>query len=173
MITERQYLKEALYDWIASVAADNGRTDEVIFENEKGVRPKPPFIAVQFIGGRRQGFPSRTRVDPATGKQRLHALSEKTVTLHGIGEGSFDLLQTILDSIYIGKYSSLLRRRNLVVNKITDVTELGAELDTEWENRAVFDIRVSFIRVITNTPGWIEHAEIASDDHPSFTPIEN
>jgi hypothetical protein len=172
MIAERQYLKEALYDWIAAVAAGNGGTDEVIFDNEKGVRPKPPFIAVQFIGGRRPGFPSRTRVDPATGEQRLYAPSEKTVSLHGIGEGSFDLLQTICDSIYIGKYSSLLRQRNLVVNKITDVTELGAELDTEWENRAVFDIRVSFIRVITNTPGWIEHAGIASDDHPSFPPVE-
>jgi hypothetical protein len=172
MIAEREYIKEALYDWIASVVADNGRDDEVIFDNEKGVRPKPPFIAIQFIGGERPGFPSRTRVDPETGEQKILAPSTKTVTLHGIGTGSFDLLQTICDSIFIGKYISLLKQRDLVVNKITDVTELGNELDTEFENRAKFDIKVSFIRVISNTPGWIERVEIASDDHPSFKPIE-
>lgn len=173
MIAEREYIKEALYDWIAAVVADNGRTDEVIFDNEKGVRPKPPFIAIQFIGGARPGFPSRTKVDPETGEQRILAPSAKTVTLHGIGTGSFDLLQTICDSIFIGKYIFLLKHRNLVVNKITDVTELGNELDTEMENRAKFDVRVTFIRVITNTPGWIEHTKIVSDDHESFTPIEN
>jgi hypothetical protein len=173
MIEEREYIKAALYDWIALVVADNGRTDEVIFDNEKGVRPKPPFIAVQFVGGARPGFPSRTKVNPATGEQRILAPSAKTVTLHGIGTGSFDLLQTICDSIFIGKYIYLLKQQHLVVNKITDVTELGNELDTEMENRAKFDVKVAFIRVITNKPGWIEHVEFVSDDHPSFIPIEN
>jgi hypothetical protein len=173
MIEEREYIKKALYYWIAAVVLDNGRNDEVIFDNEKGVRPKPPFIAIQFIGGTRPGFPSRTKVNLETEEQKIIAPSTKTVTLHGIGTGSFDLLQTICDSIFIGKYISLLKRKNLVVNKITDVTELGNELDTEMENRAKFDIRVSFLRVITNKPGWIEHVEIVSDDHPSFTPIKN
>jgi hypothetical protein len=173
MIAEREYIKGVLYDWIAAVVADNGRNDEVIFDNEKGVRPKPPFIAIQFVGGTRPGFPSRTKVDPVTGEQKILAPSSKTVTLHGIGTGSFDLLQTVCDSIFIGKYISLLKHQNLVVNKITDVTELGNELDTEMENRARFDVRVTFIRVITNTPGWIEHMKIVSDDHSSFTPIEN
>jgi hypothetical protein len=173
MIEERQYIKETLYDWIAAVVTDNSRTDEVIFDNERGVRPKPPFIAIQFVGGGRPGFPSRTRVDPVTGEQKILAPSAKTVTLHGIGTGSFDLLQTICDSIFIGKYVSMLKQRNLVVNKITDVTELGVELDTDMENRAKFDVRVTFIRVITNTPGWIEHTKIVSDDHSSFAPIEN
>jgi hypothetical protein len=172
MIAEREYLKEALYDWIAAVVADNGRSDEVIFDNEKGVRPKPPFIAIQFLGGARPGFPSRTRVNPETGEQKILAPSTKTVALHGIGTGSFYLLQTICDSIFIGKYISLLKQRNLVVNKINDVTELGNELDTEMENRARFDVKVAFIRVITNTPGFIEHTHIASDDHVSFKPIE-
>jgi hypothetical protein len=173
MFKEREYLEIALADWIEAVVLDNGRTDKVIYTNKNGVRPVLPFIALQFVGGGRPGFPSRTKVNPKTGEQKILAPSSKTVTLHGIGTGSFDLLQTICDSIFIGKYISLLKQRNLVVNKITDVTELGNELDTEMENRAKFDVRVAFIRVITNIPGWIEHMKIVSDDHRSFTPIEN
>jgi hypothetical protein len=173
MIEERKYLERTLAEWVEMVVADNGRTDNVIYTNKNGVRPVPPFIALQFIGGRRPGSPSRSKVNLETGEQKLYAHSEKTITLHGIGAGSFDLLQTILDSIFIGKYKSFLRKRHLVVRKLTDVTEVGEIVDTEIESRARFDIRVSFIRVVTTKPGWIEHIRISPEGLPSLSPIEN
>ena len=171
MIEERKYLEKTLTEWIEMVIADNGRKDKVIPVHKNGVRPIPPFIALQFIGGARPGFPSRTRVNPKTEEQHLYAPSNKTVTLHGIGAGSLDLLQTILDSIFIGKYKSFLRRKKLVVRKLTDVFEIGERVDTVMEIRARFDISVSFIRVVTNKPGWIEHMEIIPVDIPSLSPI--
>jgi len=173
IIKEREYLEKTLAAWIEKVVADNGRKDKVIYANKNGVRPPAPFIMLQFVGGRRPGSPSRSKVNPETGERKLYAHSEKTVTLHGIGSGSFDLLQTILDSIYIGEYKSFLRKRNLVVRKLTDVTEVGEKDDTEMENRARFDIRVSFIRVVTSKPGWIEHVKVIPEDIPSLSPIEN
>jgi len=172
MIEERKYLERTLAEWIEMVVADNGRKDKVIYTNKNGVRPVPPFIALQFIGGVRKGSPSRSKVNPETGEQKLYVHSEKTITLHGIGSGSFDLLQTILDSIYIGKYKSFLRKKSLVVRKLTDVTEIGEQVDTEMENRARFDIRVSFIRVVTSKPGWIDHVKIIPEDIPSLPPIK-
>lgn len=173
MIKERKYLEETLAEWIEMVVADNGRKDTVIYANKNGVRPVPPFIMLQFIGGKRSGSPSRTKVNPKTGEMKLYAHSEKTITVHGIGSGSFDLLQTIFDSIFIGKYKSFLRKRNLVVRKLTDVTEVGEQSDTDMENRARFDIRVSFIRVVTSKPGWIEHMKIIPEDIPSLSPLEH
>jgi hypothetical protein len=41
------------------------------------------------------------------------------------------------------------------------------------DSRAKFDIRVSFIRVVTSKPGWIEHVKIIPEDIPSLSPIEN
>jgi hypothetical protein len=175
MIAERRYLKNALYDWIAAVISDNGRTDEVIWDNSRGVRPVPPFIALQFIGGIRPGFPSYSNVKMGgseDGKQRIYIPSKKTVTLHGIGEGAFDLLQTICDSIYMNKYISFLKDKNLVVNKLSDVAETANEMDTEMENHAVFDITVSFIRMVIDSPGWIEYAEITPENLPSISSIE-
>jgi hypothetical protein len=104
MITKRQYLKNTLYDWIATVVSDNVRTDEVIWDNGRGVRPVPPFIALEFIGGIRPGLPSYGNVKMdgrKDGEQCIYMPSKKTVTLHGIGEGTFDLLQTICDSVFI------------------------------------------------------------------------
>jgi hypothetical protein len=48
---------------------------------------------------------------------------------------------------------------------------LETEVDTEMENRAKFDITVSYIRVVVDSPGWIEHVEITPDDLP-LSPIE-
>lgn len=173
MIQERKYLERTLAEWMEMIIADNGRKDTVMYANKNGVRPQPPFIVMQFVGGVRPGSPSRTKVNKETGEQKLYAHSEKTITLHGIGSGSFDLLQTIHDSIFIGKYVSFLRKRNLVVRKLTDVMEVGESMETEMESRARFDIRVSFIRVITNKPGWIENVRITPKDIPSLSPIEN
>jgi hypothetical protein len=173
MIEERKYLEESIAEWVENIVADNGRKDKVIYTNKNGVRPIPPFIALQFVGGGRKGSPSRTKVDKETGVQKLLHHSEKTISVHGIGAGSFDLLQTILDSIYIGKYRAFLRKKNLVVRKLTDVFEVGGEVDTEMESRARFDIRVSFIRVVANKPGWIEKAKIVPDDIPSLSPMQN
>lgn len=173
MIEERKYLERTLAEWIEKVVADNGRKDTVIYANKNGVRPDPPFIMLQFVGGKRPGSPSRSKVKPETGEMKIYAHSEKTITVHGIGSGSFDLLQTIFDSIFIGKYKSFLRKRNLVVRKLTDVSEVGEQGDTEMVGRARFDIRVSFIRVVTNKPGWIEHVKVIPEEIPSLSPLEN
>jgi len=167
MIRERKYIEDSIVEWLEAIIADNGRKDTVVLSNQNGVRPPTPFIAIQFIGGGRPGQPFRSRVNPETEEQKLYAPSNKTLALHGIGEGSFDLLQTILDSIYIAKYRTMLKRKRLVVNKITDVTEVGNALDTVMESRARFDIRVSFIRVVTTKPGFIEHMELYADNRPS------
>jgi hypothetical protein len=166
MIEERQYLKDALYDWITAIMADHERTDEVIWDEGKGVRPKAPFIELQFGTSERPGLPSYSRVDPENGEQHIYHDVEKTVTVHGFGEGSFDLLQTILDSIYVTQYKSFLKTKHLVVNKLTDVTEVGNVVDTEMEKRAKFDISVSFIRVTVDRPGWIDHVGIIPEDLP-------
>jgi hypothetical protein len=170
MNEERKHLERTLAEWIEKVFADNGRKDKVIYANKNGVRPDPPFIMLQFIGGKRSWSPSRTKVNPETAERKYYVHSEKTITLHGIGSGSFDLLETIMDSIFIGKYKSFLRRKNLVVRKLTDVTEVGEQTDTEIMSRAKFDIRVSFIRVVTYKPGWIEKMRIIPEDIPSLAP---
>jgi hypothetical protein len=177
MINERQYLKEALYDWVEAVVKDNGRTDPVIWRDTGGVRPTPPFVSMEILGGSRPGHPwkSRVKIDPENpedmGEQTIVQPSKKTVTLYGFGEGAADLLEAIRDSIWMEAYSSMLEQKGLVIQQANDVANIGSEMDGVMENQCHFDFTVAFNRVITDRPGWIEHAKVASDDLP-MKPIE-
>jgi hypothetical protein len=177
MIHERQYLKDNLYDWVEAVVRDSGRADPVIWRNENGVRPKPPFIALEIIGGSRLGHPwkSRVKIDPENpgdaGEQTVVQPVRKTLTMYGFGKDSVDLLEMIRDSIWMDAYVTMLARRNLVIEQAFGVTGLGAETDSVMETQAHFDFVVVYNRVFTDKPGWIEHAKAASDDLP-MKPIE-
>lgn len=172
MINERQYIKDALYDWVDAVVKANGRTDEVIWRDDNGTRPIAPFISIEIIGGSRRGFPwkSLVKFDPENpddpGGQIIMQPAKKTLTMYGFGEGAFDLLETIRDSMYLDEYRNMLVRKGLAITKSFDVTGVGFEMDGVREAQPHFDFVVVFNRVITDKPGWIEHVTIETDDLP-------
>jgi hypothetical protein len=172
VINERQYLKDNLYDWVSAVVQANGRLDEVIWRDDNGPRPVPPFISIEIIGGHRRGTPwkSQVKFDPQNpddlGKQIIMQPAKKTLTMHGFGEGSFDLLEAIRDSVYLDEYRTMLSRKGLAITKTFDVIGVGFEMDGVREAQPHFDFVVVFNRVITDKPGWIEHVTIETDDLP-------
>lgn len=170
MIAERRYIKDALYLWAAAVVADNGREDPVIWDNGAGVRPKPPFISLRFLGGSRPGLPMYTGVTPDNegGSRYIIQPSKKALTMYGFGEGAYDLLQTMYDAIHIEKYRAMLAEKGLVIPYAADVVETGALLDTAIEQQAYFDFHVTFERVIVERLGYIENITI----NPSGVPME-
>jgi hypothetical protein len=163
IFAQRKYLQNALYDWIAKVLADEGATCEIVWDYTGGPRAKAPFIALQMIGGSRPGFPWKGKVNAETGERKLAAPIRVTVSIHGYGESSFDKLDAIFDSIFKAEYISFLKAKKLVVNKITDVHEAINEIANKNENHGLFDIAVTFIRVIIEKSGWIERVDIKSD----------
>ncbi len=179
MINERQYLKDALYDWVAAVVLANGRSDDVIWRDGNGPRPLPPFISIEIVGGSRPGIPWKGMVSPNDeqdpedlGVQTIMQPAKKTFTMYGFGERSFDLLETIRDSIHLDRYIEMLGQKGLVIEQATDVTGAPMEIDGMREAQPHFDFVVVFNRVFTDTPGWIDHVNISTDDLP-IEPIEN
>jgi hypothetical protein len=178
VINERQYIKDTLYDLVEAVVRAAGREDEVIWRNDNGTRPVPPFIAIEIVGGSRRGFPWKSLVkinadNPEDmGEQTIVQPGKKTLTIYGFGEGSFDLLETIRDSVYLEDYKNMLAQKGLVLLNVMDVTGTPAEIDGIRENEPHFDFDVAFNRVFTDRPGWIEHVKIKTDDLP-MKPIEN
>jgi hypothetical protein len=178
VINERQYLKDNLYDWVDAVVKAAGRTDPVIWRNDNGARPKPPFISIEITGGSRPGHPWKglVKIDQDnpddTGRQVVVQPAKKTITMYGFGKGASDLLETIRDSVYLDAYSTMLAQRNLVIQQTFDVVGIGAEMDGVMETQAHFDFVVAFSRVFTDVPGWIEHVKVTAEDLP-MEPIEN
>jgi hypothetical protein len=183
VINERQYLKDSLYDVVDAIVKDNGRTDEVTWRDDNGVRPKAPFLSIEIVGGSRLGRPWRSKIklhqdnpddpiDPADmGEQTIAQPAKKTLTMYGFGEGSFDLLETVRDAVYMDKYSNMLDQAGLVILRTFDVTGPAAEIDGVREFQPHFDFEVAFSRVFTDIPGWIEHVRVKTDDLP-MKPVE-
>jgi hypothetical protein len=171
---ERQYIKDAIYDWAAAVVAEGGRTDPVVWDHEDGPRPVPPFISLEFTGGGTPGFPNygkvvlKKKLDGAPdekddGKQIIRQFVRKALTMYAFGEGSFDLLETIKASIYRESYITMLAKRGLVIPNALDVTETPAVRGIDTENSAFFEFWLTYIRVIEDVPGWIGSVDISSD----------
>jgi hypothetical protein len=159
MIDERQYIQDILYDFVSGVVAENGRTDPVIYADENGPRPVPPFISMEFTGGDTPGLPYYGMVDPGNGEQMIVQNVRKTLTMYAFGQGAFDLLETIRVAAFKNTWIDFLIRRHLVIAQMFEVLETGTDRDNEREKSASFDFDVTFNRVSVDTPGWIEHVE--------------
>ena len=167
MIEERQYIKDALYDWVAAVVAEEGRTDPVVWDNEDGPRPKPPFISLEFTGTSTPGFPdySMVNVDPDNpedqGEQTISRFVRRALTMYAFGKGAFDLLETIKASYEKDAYIQMLAEKGLVIPYALEVIENPAVRGgVDTENSALFEFYVTYTRVIKDSPGWIETVHI-------------
>ncbi len=163
MSDQRAEVQDALFDWIDAVLKENGFPCEVVWDDTGGVRPKPPFVSLQMIGGSRSSFPWKSRVDPNTGERKARFDMRKTVSIHCWGERCMERLDEIADSISSDKYRRMLRKRGLVVAAITDAVLSAEDRANGTESHGYFDIAVTYIRVVSEEVGWIERVAIKSN----------
>jgi hypothetical protein len=173
VINERQYIKDAIYDWVAAVVVEEGRTDPVIWDNEDGPRPEPPFISLEFTGTSTPGFPdySMVETDPDNpgdqGVQEISRFVRRALTMYGFGKGALDLLETIKASYEKEAYIQMLAEKGLVIPYALEVRENPTVRGTDTETSALFEFYVTYTRVIEDSPGWIETVRInPSEDLP-------
>ena len=178
MINERQHIKDAIYDWVAAVVAEEGRTDEVVWNHEDGPRPKPPFISLEFTGTSTPGMPYYGMVELSDehpeGIQEISRPVRRALTMYGFGEGALDLLETIKASYEKDAYIQMLAKKGLVIPYALEVRENPAVRGgIETETSALFEFYVTYTRVITDTPGYIETVSIVPPDNLPMGEITN
>jgi hypothetical protein len=170
LIDERRYVQDAIYEWASAVIADAGRTEQVVWLPNNGPRPVPPFIALSMTATVRPGQPWKSGILNSTpeddGEQHIIHEVKKTMTMHGIGEKTFDLLAVLYDSIYIEKYRLMLAKKSLVIPYAEGIMDVTTEIDNVIESHAVFDFFVTYQRVVIDHPGIIEHTAITPSDLP-------
>lgn len=156
----RRMVQDALHDWAEAVLAEAGLPCPVVWANSGGPREKAPFVSLQMVGSSRRGFPWKGGVDAETGLRPLAQDERMTVGVHGWGEGGMDRLDALRDAIFTGSPATLLRRRGLVVDALTDVSESAEDIANESEAHGWFDIAVTFARRTEEKIGWIERVEV-------------
>jgi hypothetical protein len=169
VIQERQYIKDNLYDVFAAILADQGLANiPVIYEDQNGIRPKAPFISLQFrstVGlGATLNF-SRIKLPMEDGAaddgiQTVTQPMRRNMTCYGFGESAMDILEEIKNQLQLDIWMDELRRRHLVVPQMMEVIEGPKIIDVVTEASASFDFDLTYIRVTKTSPGWIEYLEL-------------
>jgi hypothetical protein len=170
VIDERRYIKKAIYDWAAAVIAEEGRTDPVIWDHDDGPRPEAPFISLSFTGTSTPGSPNYSMVEMTPenpgGVQTISRFVRRSLTMYAFGEGAMDLLETVKASIEKEAYIEMLARKGLVIPQALDVRENPNIYSGSTEEAAIFEFYLTYTRVMTDTPGWIERVDITPEGIP-------
>jgi hypothetical protein len=170
LIEERQYIKDAIYDWVAAVLKEEGRADPVVWDNDGGPRPEAPFISLAFTGTVTPGFPNygMVELDPEhpDGVQPISRPVRRSLTMYAFGERAMDLLETVKASIDKDAYITMLAQKGLVIPYALEVTENPAQYSGSPEEAALFDFFATYTRVTTDTPGYIETVDIIPEGLP-------
>jgi hypothetical protein len=167
MITERQYIKDNLYDVFFALLTAQGITDiPLIWDNENGPRPDAPFLMLEFRSTVSPGMPDYSKVSTEEGGevQRITQHTRRNMTMYGFGERAIDVLETVKSQLNVDNWVDELRRRKLVIPQTMETLESPQSFETTRENGASFDFDLTYIRVIETDPGYIENIELK----PSF-----
>jgi hypothetical protein len=166
MITERQYIKDNLYDFFAGLLTAQGITDiPLIYDNEDGPRPNAPFLMLEFRSTVSPGMPDYSKVNLADGTetQCITQHTRRNMTMYGFGERAIDVLETIKSQLNADTWVDKLRKRNLVIPQTMETLESPQAFETTRENGASFDFDLTYLRVIETDPGYIEDIGLNPD----------
>jgi hypothetical protein len=167
VITERQYIKDNLYDVFSALLAAQGITGiPLIHDNENGPRPKAPFLMLEFRSTVTPGMPdySRVKLEDGTENQRITQHTRRNMTMYSFGERAIDILETVKSQLNADIWADELRKRNLVIPQTMETLESPQAFETSRENGASFDFDLTYLRVIETDPGYIETVGL----NPSF-----
>jgi len=166
MITERQYIKDNLYDFFTEILTDQGIVNvPLIWANENGPRPDAPFLMLMFRSTVSPGTPDHSNVKVSDGEeaQRITQHTRRSMTMYGYGERAIDVLETIKSQLAVDAWVDNLRGRNLVIPQVMETLELPVAFETSQENEASFDFDLTYLRVIETSPGYIDDFELNTD----------
>jgi hypothetical protein len=166
MITERQYIKDNLYDFFSELLTAQGVTGiPLIYDNENGTRPKAPFLMLGFRSTVNPGMPDYGKVSLAheTKIQHITQYTRRNMTMYGFGERAIDVLETIKSQLSADVLVDKLRKRNLVIPQTMETLESPQTFETSRENGASFDFDLTYLRVIETDPGYIEDVGLNPD----------
>jgi len=161
VITERQYIKDNLYDFFSEILEAEVITDvPLIWGNDAGPRPPAPFLMLEFRSTVTAGMPDYSMVEET---QRITQHTRRNMTMYGFGERAIDVLETIKSLINVDIWVDKLRIKNLVIPQTMETLESPQYGETAMENGASFDFDLTYLRVIENDPGYIDDVQLNPD----------
>ena len=166
--TEREIVKKALSDFFKSLMANSGAKNiPLIFENENGVRPVPPFLSIELRDIVRSDTPYiRTKIETIENKNyEVHFQPiRRDCTLRAFGANSEKIINEIRDLLYFDKFIDELRKKSkMSLNSVGDILESYSEKSNTNEIFFTLDFSINYTIKITLENTYIETVEITDE----------
>lgn len=171
---EREELQEILYDFFDNIIEHK---IPIIFENQNGVRPIPPFISIAFnsistLGTtpynypylEQKGNPDDTDDTDESSEiiyvEKLRQPVERSIAIRGFGEDSEEYLNNIRNYLLFDECGDFLFSRNIVIKSIEDIIENVSTYSQDSEIFYSMDLIVAYERILSRENTYIEHLNV-------------
>lgn len=136
----------------------------VIWANQDGPQPTPPYVTLQVIATAREGLPHIGDPD-ATGIAVIHQGQLFSLSVQVYGESVTGTIQALRDSLERITVQRDLRGSGFAyVRVLSEPQDLPELTGTTWQQRANMDVQFRAARDITDEVGLIESAAFTGGD---------
>ena len=161
-MTEREVIDEILYDFLYELVGG-----VIIFENENGVRPKPPFLSIDYTAVNTLGtipyHKERMVLEDNKFVETTVQPVERFCTLRAFGKGSESTLNRIRDLLQFETYIDKLKLKDIVIKNIDDIVVNNSVYSKDEETFYSLDCVISYARVTQLENQYISGVKIDSE----------
>lgn len=162
-------VQKAIYDWVKKELDGVIPGEQIIWRNQSEPLPPRPCVAMRITDGpRRTGYQDNAQfIGGPTGTQyKIGGQRVMTVSIQTFGNSqihlpmAYQLAKDLNESLSKMTVLDALRGRGVAVQRQGDPSNLTALEETEYEERAQFDVSFGLADNIVDDPGIIETANI-------------
>lgn len=137
----------------------------VIWQNLNNPKPKKPYLAIRLFGFHGIGQDEILLNGPSITDVIVNGHNDVTFECQWIGLGSMEGLISLQQAMKKPTVLDLCTPAGVCVDDLSEVRDITALLDSnEFEERAMVEFNVRFVRQSIDSPGVIEQVNIVTED---------
>lgn len=169
-------LRDAIADWVDGVLnpvpeVPEGEEPPVIvpvpwvWANEKGMRPKVPYLALNLITQTERGGPSYSLVDvdpedpEDVGIQTIRQEISATLSIQAFYSGGESLIHRLRNSLKTEAGRAKAAALGISVLDAPAVKDISSIIDESPEHRWLWELTIGTAEVIEDAPGYIANVD--------------
>lgn len=124
-------------------------TVPTIWERQSEARPPKPYCSLDIVAGPIKVGQKAERIN-ASQLVELVGEEEFLVSMNYFGTNAYAELGRVKESFDLPMARELLRQKNIVFVKATDVRDLSALMENRWESRSQMDVTFRLTNIVTD-----------------------
>lgn len=155
--------QDAVYDWIKTQTEGVIPEEQILWRNQAETLPPRPCVTMKIIDGPKPVGRDENLLQGAGRKIVVGGQREITVSIQIFGNASLhkpmalQMASDLQDSLGLPTVKDRLRKRGIAIQDRGDPQNLTALEETQYEERAGFDVLFGVAQNVIDSPGVIDH----------------